>query len=262
MKKETPIQKLKIIGLYALFIILAIVFVIFILVFFTGLYLSLFDPKYNTNIAASIISLLFIVGILAIIWKILSKISQKIDEYLPRGIELTKETIKPVLYAFIGILSTILLYFALSSYFDLFPTTISAPLLIEILKVIIQTNGFLIGLSGIVFAQMFWAIHNQMCSIQTQILGKEETKQTENLQVYLMKLDRKRTIMIFYMFGVIAFFVISILVSLSGMAQTETNQSLQSNPNLTIPFLFMTFGIVFFIIFISQSKMPIIRKGA
>lgn len=138
---------------------------------------------------------------------------------------------------------------------------ISGTLTVEILTIVIQANGFLLGFSGIVFAQTFWALHNQQCSIQMKIIEnpfvQSKEREFDIRKEYLTILERKRKFMILYMFSVMSCFVISILLSLSGMAQTEAGEALSTNSYLKNPFLSMSLGILIFFISIIQSKIAI-----
>jgi hypothetical protein len=235
-----------------LFLVLLLLFLV--IAVFIGIYQTIFVPS-QYPLITSIAVVLVLLALIAATGFLITLANRKLNEYLPARVEVSQETGKQIAYLSFGLTSTILLYSAITNYLNLFPKNISSPLMLEILKVVIQTNGFLIGLSGIVFAQMFWAIHNQMGNVQTSILNCKIVTEKQELDNYILKLDTNRFRMIIFMFIVIAFFVLSILASLSGMAQTETNPSLPSYPNIAVPFLLMTFGVVTFMILIVQSKI-------
>jgi hypothetical protein len=188
-------------------------------------------------------------------------VAYKIDRKLRPETKLTRNTIKQLGYLLAGAIAEFVFLYALDSYFKLFPATISATLTVEILTIVIQANGFLLGFSGIVFAQMFWALHNQQCGIQMKIIEDPfiplKEKAFDIREDYLTVLERKRRSMIIYMFAVMSIFVISILLSLSGMAQTEMLETLPTNPYLIYPFLSMVAGILLFFFSIVQSKIAI-----
>ena len=183
-----------------------------------------------------------------------------LQEFQPSK-KLNRDDIKQLGYASLPTVAIIILFYLFDYYLKLFPTTISANLSLEIFKILIQANGFLIGFAGIVFAQMFWAIHNQQSNIQKDILEHpftlDEKKTSDIREDYLTAFERKRGSMVRIMFIVLIFFVVSILLSLGGMAQTETQSTLPTNPNLTFPFWSMTYGIFVFGVSIAQSKMDI-----
>jgi uncharacterized membrane protein (DUF485 family) len=147
------------------------------------------------------------------------------------------------------------LYF-LGQYLSLFPPIINASLEVEILKTIIQADGFLIGLSGVVFAQMFWAINHQQSTIQAELLRKPKRLQDEIQAHYVKELDKKRGELALRMSLVILFFIVSIALSLSGMARTEMTTSVPSS-NITNPFMAMILGIGIFMLSIYTSKMSL-----
>ena len=183
-----------------------------------------------------------------------------LQEFRP-SLKLNRDDIKQLGYASLPTAVLMVLFLLFDYYLKLFPTTISANLSLEIFKILIQANGFLIGFAGIVFAQMFWAIHNQQSNIQKDILEHpftpDEKKTFDIREDYLTALERKRGSMIRIMFIVVILFVASIMLSLGGMAQTETQSTLPTSPNLTFPFWSMTYGIFVFGISITQSKMDI-----
>jgi hypothetical protein len=193
---------------------------------------------------------------------IISKIENRFHIFGPKR-KLTKADLKQVGYAIGAIIGEYIFVSAVDFYLKLFPKTISTALAMEILRTIIQTNGFLIGFSGIVFAQMFWAIHNQQSGIQMKII-ENPVPQTSPQETpydvrrdYLTVLERKRTSMIISMFIVMNAFVISILLSLSGMSQIETLETIPTNPYITNPFWSMSIAIIIFVVFIAQSKMSL-----
>jgi len=179
----------------------------------------------------------------------------------------TRDDLKMVGYLVSALVGEYIFFSAVDYYFKLFPPTISRTLTMEILRTLIQTNGFLIGFGGIVFAQMFWAIHNQQSGIQMEIL-KASTAQTsaqtsteetsDDIRRDTLKiLDRKRTLMIIFMLIVMNAFVISILLSLSSMSQTETLEAIAIDPYIRNPFLSMTVAIIIFAFVIAQSRMSV-----
>lgn len=166
----------------------------------------------------------------------------------------------------------------LSTYFSLFPEQVSGSLRLEILKTVTQANGFLIGFTGIVFAQMLWAINNQQCSIQTEMIRNEGEQShvgytnispseapADFRQRYVNVLEKKRRTMIYSMFLVIGLFVFSIAMSLSEMARTGaygTDLSIltPTKPDLVRPVLSMILGILLFVFSIATSKLSLTEE--
>ena len=149
----------------------------------------------------------------------------------------------------------------ISQYFAQFPEHISVSLELEILKTIIQANGFLIGFSGIVFGQMFWAINHQQNTIQISILENPNTDEADEdiRRDYLTVLDRKRRLMALVMSFVIGLFLLSIAFSLSAMARTEIYETglAPTIPEIANPFIFMVGGIAFLVYSIATSRMSL-----
>jgi hypothetical protein len=260
MSEDKPPTKLSL-GKKAKRISLQIVQVIFVLSsIFWLLVLVTYVAYSNVPIISRIFTAVFFLVLLLGSSAIVYLTEKALQEFRPT-VRLNRDDLKQLGYAFLPTIAILILFYLLDYYFKLFPTTISANLSLEILKILIQANGFLIGFAGIVFAQMFWAIHNQQGNIQKDILENpfipDEKKSFDIREDYLTAFEKKRGSMIRIMFIVLILFVISILLSLSGMAQTEMQPTLPTNPYLTNPFWLMTYGIFVFGFSIAQSKMDI-----
>ena len=256
-QQELPLRKkLKKTLLYVAQIAFALLSLIWLLFVVAGIYLWLGNIHDLNNLIASGFFFLLLLGCSSVVYVT----DKALEEFRPR-IKMNRELIKQSMYSYLPTIAILVLAYLLNSYFGLFPTTISATLSLEILKTLIQTDGFLIGFSGIVFAQMLWAIHNQQANIQKNILehpfAPNEKMTFDIREDYLEAFERKRKLMIILMFSIIMLFLISILLSVSGMAQTETNTTMPTNPTLINPFWFMTYGIFLFAVSLAQSKMDI-----
>ena len=260
IEDETPPlplrKKAKKVLLHIVQVVFAVISLILLLLIGVGMYLWLGNINDSTNLVGS--------GFLFILFLISSYIVHKTEEALREfrpSIKLSRNDIKQLVPVLLSIIAIIVLSYLLDIYLKLFPEKISAELTLEILKTLIQADGFLIGFSGIVFAQMFWAIHNQQAEVQKSILERPfvptEKEAFDIREDYLTAFERKRKWMIILMFIVIVLFTVSILLSVSGMAQTETSTVLSTNPTITNPFWFMINGIIVFAGNIVQSKMEI-----
>lgn len=256
-------KRLKRIALAAVLAILLLVNGLVLLLIIGGIILLFFQGSFQNTAFLTALSLFFAIflGLSAIIVKVNRKFNI-ITERKP-----TRADLKMLGYLAVALVGQYVFISAADYYFKLFPTTISRTLTMEILRTLIQTNGFLIGFSGIVFAQMFWAIHNQQSGIQMEILkaptaqisAQTSTQETSNdiRRDTLKILERKRTIMIIFMLVVMNAFVISILLSLSSMSQTETLEAIPIDPYVKIPFWSMSIAIIIFAFVIAQSKMSV-----
>jgi hypothetical protein len=165
-----------------------------------------------------------------------------------------------VLLAMVGVVA---LTYLVNQFFAQFPGKISASLDLEIMKTIIQTNGFLIGFSGVVFGQMFWAINHQQNTIQANILenppSSADQTSKDMRKDYVALLDKKRRSMAITMSFVIGLFILSIAFSLSAMARTEFygTDLVPTIPEISNPLFFMIGGIIFFVISIATSKLSL-----
>lgn len=139
-------------------------------------------------------------------------------------------------------------------YLSLFPETITSELALEISKTIIQSNGFLIGLGGVIFGQMFWAVNHQQNTIQMEIL-RESNVGEKNIQRQCIRiLDKRRQTMTILMLIVIIFFISSICLSLNAMAKTDLSGDSYTQSDIGNPVLTMVLGIVVLIYFIGTSS--------
>ncbi len=140
------------------FVLLSFLCLVFVII---GIFLWLDNIYVLSNLVGSGFFFLLLLGCSYVVY-----ITEKaLEEFRPRT-KMNRELIKQSMYSFLPTIIILMSIYLLNSYFGLFPTTISATLTLEILKTLIQTNGFLIGFSGIVFAQMLWAMHNQQANIQ------------------------------------------------------------------------------------------------
>lgn len=209
------------------------------------------------------LSLLIASGFFFVICMVFAGISWETEkamkEFRPT-IKLDKSDSKQLIYSFFPTFVIWISIFLMNRYFELFPTQINSDYALEILKTLIQSNGFLIGFVGIVFAQLLSTIHSQQSTIQQKMMERILEKQVDNSYVpeaYLEAFEKKRRSIIFSMFFTVILFLGSILLSVSGIAQIEPDSMLLTDPNILNPFYFMTYAIVLFVITIAQSKMDI-----
>jgi uncharacterized small protein (DUF1192 family) len=175
-------------------------------------------------------------------------------------IKLDKSDSKQLIYSLFPTFVIWISIFLMNRYFELFPTEINSEFALEILKTLIQTNGFLIGFVGIVFAQLLSTIHSQQSTIQQKMMERVLEKQTDDYfvpEAYLEAFEKKRRSIILSMFFTIILLLGSILISVIGIAQIEPDSMLLTDPNILNPLYFMTYAIVLFAITIIQSKMDI-----
>jgi hypothetical protein len=170
-----------------------------------------------------------------------------------------KEKLKDSFYMFLLMFASFGGLLILNRYFGLFPTELSSNVMLEILKTVVQADGFLIGLSGVIYAQMFWVINNQQNSFQMDIVQRpfksDETNATDIREVYVTRLDKKWRDMTLKMSGTVGLLLISVALSLSAMAglDTLTNSKVQTFP-VVIPMLLMFLGVIFLVISIATLR--------
>ena len=113
---------------------------------------------------------------------------------------------------FLAILSN-----SLSGYF---PKEVGKPLTIDVLKGIIQVDGILIGLNGLVYAQLLWSINSLQNTISQGFFENkiDKTQMTNSLK----KLQSERRILILALLFVTILYLCSIYYALAHIAWTES----------------------------------------
>ena len=128
-----------------------------------------------------------------------------------------KKLVRILLPFGVGLILGAILTYVPIQYIKLFPTPIDTSLAIEILKVLIEVNGILIGLNGLVFAQMLSGIHSEKNLIlRQQYEGRlDPSKITTPM---LEELASRRIYLIIKLLVVTLLFLGSILASFTRMA--------------------------------------------
>ena len=241
-----------------------LIFGLFVLFFLFGTILTLFNWAVGGFQDSSLIQasglFLFMIFFMGIIVVLVEKGLRRLG--LKREVTpVSSKEWKEFAMVLLAMVSVVALTYLVNQFFAQFPETISANLDLEIMKTIIQTNGFLIGFSGVVFGQMFWAINHQQNTIQANILENPKLDQTSKdmRKDYVALLDKKRRSMAITMAFVIGLFVLSIVFSLSAIARTEfyATELVPTIPEISNPLFFMIGGIIFFVISIATSKLSL-----
>jgi len=166
---------------------------------------------------------------LALYYSLKSKISkEKILEWIFSILKATGYT-GLILFAIYLLLSIV------SSIVQWFPQTMPPKTAFEILRMIVEVNGVLIGFSGIIFAQLLWALNSQQ-NIAYENLLQELSK--GDLETYLKKFDDRRRDLIVYVFFTSVLFLGSIINSLREMAIISRAEFFGFREVYTMNFLF------------------------
>ena len=179
----------------------------------------------------------------------------------------TTDTIKSTLKTLGYIIGSYLLIVFVDQYVGVFPKVVQTAIALEIAKAIVQVDGVLIGFCGLVFAQLFWAIHSQQNVVYEEILAFRRTN-PENLDEplrdkffrkeldnRLKELEASRQSLIMNMLFAVVPFVLSILLALSKMGWSQSYpDGYPTRLLLWDPILWMWLGIGFFVLFIIRSK--------
>ena len=182
---------------------------------------------------------------------------------MKRYVEITREHVikwgKAIATALlvVGVIFCVIyaLLYILISYLTIFPSTITPNLAMELLKAILQVNGFLIGFAGIIFAQLLRGLYSQQAALeQLRLKSAPEIVSPGSGSKYvsmIADIKYKRQFLAVSAVLNVFCFVASIFSSLARIAWTW-----QEGPPhavtffLSEPLLFLTIGIMllFFII--------------
>jgi len=179
----------------------------------------------------------------------------------------TTDTIKAILKALGYIVGSYLLFVFLDQYVGVFPKVIQTTIAIEIVRTIVQIDGVLIGFCGLVFAQLFWAIHSQQNVVYEETLTFKRTNPEnpdeplkdktfrEELFDRLKELEASRRSLTMNMLFAVVPLLLSILLALSKMGWSQSYpEGYPTRLLLWDPIMWMWLGIGFFILFIIRSK--------
>lgn len=110
----------------------------------------------------------------------------------------------------------LLITFAISASF---PDYIKVQGAIDLMKALIEVDGVLLGLSGIMFAQLFSSIMGFQNVMFERMLTR---KQNPHFEAYLQEIAERKKILVIATIGGIGFFLGSILTSLISLARVES----------------------------------------
>jgi len=154
-----------------------------------------------------------------------------LDRYIAK--EWARALLTILAYILIASVPTVFVFLMIQAS-QLFPIFVEASIAVEMLKVIVQVNGFLIGFCGLTFTQLFGAI--------TRTLQGEQ-------------LEEKRRFLVSALIVTILFFTVSIFSSLESMAKTP-NVTFELFELFRRPFFFLLWGIFFFTFSITIRISP------
>jgi hypothetical protein len=109
------------------------------------------------------------------------------------------------------------------TYILSYPETITIGLAQDVMKSIMSLNGILIGFSGVIYAQLLWAIHSKGNTLYQYLLSTNPTNVDNHLQQELDKLHQSRITMFINILYSTVPFVYSILLCLNKMATIQGN---------------------------------------
>jgi hypothetical protein len=211
----------------------------------SGFYFVLTTPLTMVQLLFVIPVFLFFITLLILCSILAYAADLRLTEFRPRF--LTFETGKAVAVSVGLVLLIVFVFYWLDSYIGILPNTISKELAKDLLRTLIQTNGFLIAFVGVVYAQMLWAINNQQSNLEKTEIENLSDEKKETLAVKLSILDKRRNLTMALMTFVMILFVISILLSLNGMANTEMLETLNKDPYLRQPIAAMVVSLFMFV---------------
>jgi hypothetical protein len=140
----------------------------------------------------------------------------------------------------------------------IFPKEVGKPLTIEILKGIIQVDGILIGLNGIVYAQLLWSINSLQNTINQGFFENKIDK--SSIKKSLKTLQGERRILILALLLVTVIYLASIFFALAHMAWTEVwqTETVTIYSFMYIPTLLLFSGTIISMVIASTRKLTVI----
>jgi len=154
----------------------------------------------------------------------------------------------------------IILSLSILNYFlsDYFPKEVGKSLVIDILKSIIQIDGILIGLNGIVYAQLLWSVNSLQNTITQRFFENEKDKMS--MVKGLKALQSERRILILALLFVTILYLGSIYYALAHIAWTEKwTDTVQIFGFIYIPTLLLFSATIISMVIASTRKLTIIE---
>jgi len=142
---------------------------------------------------------------------------------------------------------------------DYFPKEVGKSLVVDILKSIIQIDGILIGLNGIVYAQLLWSVNSLQNTITQRFFEIEKDKRS--MVKGLKALQSERRILILALLFVTILYLGSIYYALAHMAWSEksTTDTVQISRFIYIPTLLLFSATIISMFIASTRKLTVIE---
>jgi ABC-type sugar transport system permease subunit len=158
------------------------------------------------------------------------------------------------------VLVGVILYFSLQ-IINLFPEYILISTENDLLKIMIEADGILLGFVGIIFAQLFSSILDQQNVLYQSILDKGD--ETGDKKKSIDFLDYRRNSLAFTIAFTFLFLLLSIFGSMVNIAKNSQNLPTDtfSSSILFVPLFFMVVGVVLLMVaFIALPIRPPLEK--
>jgi len=158
------------------------------------------------------------------------------------------------------VLVGVILYFSLQ-IINLFPEYILIATENDLLKIMIEADGILLGFVGIIFAQLFSSILDQQNVLYQSILDKGD--KTGDKKKSIDFLDYRRNSLAFIIAFTFLFLLLSIFGAMVNIAKNSQNLPTDtfSSSILFVPLVFMVVGIVLLMVaFVALPIRPPLEK--
>ncbi len=139
------------------------------------------------------------------------------------------------------------------TYLNLFPEFLLGSTMGELLKLVIQVAGILIGMNGLIFTQIILSINNREGSILLELLKEPSRSELrEELMFALLDLRKKRRAALMELSLVATLLGLSMLTAISAMSKIIPVAQVP-RVELSLPILFLLSGLIFGIVLMAQT---------
>jgi len=135
------------------------------------------------------------------------------------------------------------IFYATLQFTQVFPEFILVKAGNELLNIMIQADGILLGFSGIIFAQLFSSVNDQQTVLYQRIIEKK-TEETIGVGKLLNYLERKKVVLTYSMLFSFLFLIFSIFGSMARIAYIAPYQPTDTYSSLAIFFVPVLFTMV------------------
>lgn len=134
------------------------------------------------------------------------------------------------------------IFYTTLQFTSVFPEFILVKVGNDLLNIMIQADGILLGFSGIIFAQLFSSVNDQQNVLYQRIIEKPEEE--IGINKLLNYVERKKVVLSYSTLFSFLFLILSIFDSMANIANISPYQPTDTYSSLSILFVPVLFAIV------------------